>query len=120
MKFYTDPEFFFNIWCNELFKDNETKNQKKRRKTKSDKQPNQQNQQQLIKNGQIPNISNPILNGKPQSNEESYLYKQQQLLMMNQNGMKNGSKQQFTHYIQQVIKKNTKNGKFYKQLAQNT
>jgi len=101
MKFYTDPEFFFNIWCNELFKDNETKNQKKRRKIKSDKQPNQHNQQQLIKSGQIPNISNPILNGKPQSNEESYLYKQQQLLLMNQNGMKNSSKQQFTHYIQQ-------------------
>jgi hypothetical protein len=33
MKFYTDPEFFFNIWCNELIKDNETRKiEKKRRK----------------------------------------------------------------------------------------
>ncbi|RNA02909.1 wiskott-Aldrich syndrome family member 3-like [Brachionus plicatilis] len=33
MKFYTDPEFFFNIWCNELIKDNEVrKKEKKRRK----------------------------------------------------------------------------------------
>ena len=36
MKFYTDPEFFFNIWCNELIKDNETRKvEKKRRKTKA-------------------------------------------------------------------------------------
>lgn len=35
MKFYTDPEFFFNIWCNELIKDNEArKKEKKRRKVK--------------------------------------------------------------------------------------
>jgi hypothetical protein len=33
MKFYTDPEFFFNIWCNELIKDNETRKiEKKQRK----------------------------------------------------------------------------------------
>lgn len=33
MKFYTDPGFFFNIWCNELIKDNETrKMEKKKRK----------------------------------------------------------------------------------------
>lgn len=33
LKFYTDPEFFFNIWCNELIKDNEARKiEKKRRK----------------------------------------------------------------------------------------
>ena len=35
MKFYTDPEFFFNIWCNELMKDNETRKiEKKRRRVR--------------------------------------------------------------------------------------
>lgn len=39
MKFYTDPGFFFNIWCNELIKDNEArKKAKKRSKSGGDKQ----------------------------------------------------------------------------------
>jgi hypothetical protein len=32
MKFYTDPEFFFNIWCNELMKDNETRKIEKKKR----------------------------------------------------------------------------------------
>lgn len=30
LKFYTDPDFFFNIWCNELIKDNETRKKEKK------------------------------------------------------------------------------------------
>ncbi len=81
MKFYTDPEFFFNIWCNELIKDNETRKvEKKRRKTKAvggDK--SQAN----------PNISHPILNNQQQSvsaqltNEEAFFYQQQQMAKSN-------------------------------------
>lgn len=80
MKFYTDPEFFFNIWCNELMKDNETrlekgKTDKKRRKTKAvggDKNPNN------------PNISHPILNNNQQlTNEEALIYQQQQITKAN-------------------------------------
>ena len=84
MKFYTDPEFFFNIWCNELIKDNETrKNEKKRRKSKqNDKQNHQTNNQ---------NISRPMV-----INKEDAFYQQQQAILLNQNNPKiNGVKQNY-------------------------
>ena len=32
MKFYTDPDFFFNLWRNEMMKDNEEKLKNKKKK----------------------------------------------------------------------------------------
>ncbi|CAF0833620.1 unnamed protein product [Brachionus calyciflorus] len=98
MKFYTDPEFFFNIWCNELIKDNEArKKEKKKRKTNSDKnnvkspQQQQQNSTYTDKNQAITDYQQQLmLNNNPQfrldldqgHNQnhliQAQLYKQQQ------------------------------------------
>lgn len=79
MKFYTDPGFFFDIWYNELMKDNETrlekgKIDKKRRKTKTvggEKNPNN------------PNISHPIPHNQQLTKEEALIYQQQQIAKAN-------------------------------------
>lgn len=86
MKFYTDPGFFFNIWCNELFKDNETRKiEKKRRKTKNQHQP------QPV----APHISNPVINNGKQFDE--VFFQQQQAFNMTQ-GL--GKQQPQTYYQQ--------------------
>lgn len=97
LKFYTDPEFFFNIWCNELIKDNETRKiEKKRRKTKNEKANQQQHN----------NISRPILNGQqhiPFSDDPYLLHQQQNPAAQTQQNTKiNGLKQQY--YQQQANK----------------
>ena len=80
MKFYTDPEFFFNIWCNELMRDNETRKiEKKRRKTKAGGQQPMPNRSPTAHNA---GISHPILNAQPQYDD---IYFQQQMLLLNQN-----------------------------------
>ena len=92
MKFYTDPDFFFNIWCNELFKDNETRKiEKKRRKVKNEKMPTLQ--QQNLKSPVLLNsidsnnhngVSLPMLMQQKQMNQyEDAAFYQQQLILLN-------------------------------------
>lgn len=69
MKFYTDPEFFFNIWCNELMKDNETrKTEKKRRKVKHGNQLNDHKQNNKTSNQQQQQYQTPQLVQKSKPN----------------------------------------------------
>ncbi len=73
MKFYTDPGFFFDIWCNKLLKDTEPRIvEKKRRKTKN----------QLQHQSVAPHISHPVVNNGKQFDE--VFFQQQQALNMTQ------------------------------------